>query len=102
MNNYDMRIKCAVPPLCYDFSAPEIFLNDPANQKAIGATKKWESCNFAVNKMFQNDFMKNYHTKLPELLADGIRVMIYAGDVWGAKSFTRDPAGIPVGRWEIP
>merc|ERR1712003_506327 len=26
-NPYDMRIKCAVPPLCYDFSNVETFLN---------------------------------------------------------------------------
>lgn len=80
-NPYDMRIKCEKPPLCYDFSHVETFLNQPEVQKAIGATKKWSSCNLVVNKMFQNDFMKNYHMKLPDLLKSGIRVMIYAGDV---------------------
>lgn len=81
MNPYDMRIKCEKPPLCYDFSKVATFLNTPEVQKAIGATKKWSSCNLVVNKAFQNDFMKNYHTKLPDMLKDGIRVMIYAGDV---------------------
>merc|ERR1719221_2358388 len=80
-NPYDMRIKCAVPPLCYDFSNVETFLNTADVQKAIGATKKWASCNMGVNQAFQRDFMKNYHTKIPDLLKDGIRVMIYAGDV---------------------
>merc|ERR1719145_474163 len=80
-NPYDMRIKCEKPPLCYDFSHVETFLNTPEVQKAIGATKKWSSCNLVVNKMFQNDFMKNYHTKIPDMLKSGIRVMVYAGDV---------------------
>jgi len=80
-NPYDMRIKCEKPPLCYDFSKVETFLNLPEVQKAIGAAKKWSSCNLVVNKMFQNDFMKNYHTKLPDLLKSGIRVLVYAGDV---------------------
>merc|ERR1712048_1204983 len=80
-NPYDMRIKCEKPPLCYDFSNVETFLNTPAVQKAIGATKKWSSCNLVVNKMFQNDFMKNYHTKIPDMLKSGVRIMVYAGDV---------------------
>merc|ERR1712137_674127 len=80
-NPYDMRIKCEKPPLCYDFSKVETFLNTPSVQSAIGATKKWSSCNLVVNKMFQNDFMKNYHTKIPPMLSGGIRVMVYAGDV---------------------
>jgi cathepsin A (carboxypeptidase C) len=80
-NPYDMRIKCEKPPLCYDFSHVETFLNQPEVQKAIGANKKWSSCNLVVNKMFQNDFMKNYHMKIPDLLKSGIRVMVYAGDV---------------------
>jgi len=80
-NPYDMRIKCEKPPLCYDFSHVTTYLNTPDVQKAIGATKSWSSCNMAVNKAFQNDFMKNYHTKIPDLLKSGIRVLIYAGDV---------------------
>lgn len=81
MNVYDMRIKCEKPPLCYDFSAVESFLNSAETQKQLGVTKKWESCNMAVNAAMQGDYMKNYHTLLPPMLADGIKVLIYAGDV---------------------
>ena len=42
-NPYDMRIKCAKPPLCYDFSSVETFLNTPEVQTAIGASKKWSN-----------------------------------------------------------
>merc|ERR1712100_627301 len=80
-NPYDMRIKCEKPPLCYDFSSVDTFLNTAEVQKAIGATKKWTSCNLLVNKAFSNDFMKNYHMKIPDLLKSGVRALIYAGDV---------------------
>lgn len=80
MNPYDMRLKCEKPPLCYDFSQIDAFLNDPIVQKKIGVNKPWESCNFSVNMQFAFDFMKDYDQLIPELLADGIRVLIYVGD----------------------
>lgn len=80
-NPYDMRIKCEVPPLCYDFSAVEKFLNLPGTQSQLGVNKKWGSCNRIVNLAFNTDWMKNYHLLLPDMLADGIQVLIYAGDV---------------------
>ena len=80
MNPYDMRLKCEKPPLCYDFSEIDVFLNDPIAQKKIGVNKPWESCNFAVNMQFVFDFMKNYDQLIPELLEDGIRVLVYVGD----------------------
>jgi len=79
-NQYDQRIKCKVPGLCYNFSAPTDWLNKPDVQKALGVTKKWESCNYAVNAQFQGDWMLSYNTKLLDLLASGVRVLIYAGD----------------------
>merc|ERR1711974_19875 len=78
---YDMRIKCAVPPLCYDFSNVDTYLNRADVQKALGVSKKWKSCNMSVNKLFTGDWMKNFQKSLPDLLASGIRVLIYAGDV---------------------
>ncbi|CAE7260186.1 SCPL48 [Symbiodinium natans] len=80
-NPYDMRIKCEKPPLCYDFSAVEDFLNDKDTQAQLGVSKKWGSCNRIVNLAFQHDWMKNFHTKLPDLLGAGLQVLIYAGDV---------------------
>merc|ERR1711977_255251 len=47
----------------------------------LGVKKKWASCNHAVPFGFMQDWMKNYHDKLPDLLAGGIQVLIYAGDV---------------------
>jgi len=81
MNQYDMRIKCEKKPLCYDFSAVENFLNSADTQKQLGVTKKWASCNMDVNAAMQGDYMKDYQTTLTGMLADGINVLIYAGDV---------------------
>eukprot|EP00397_Hematodinium_sp_SG-2012_P029702 GEMP01031405.1.p1 GENE.GEMP01031405.1~~GEMP01031405.1.p1 ORF type:complete len:474 (-),score=126.58 GEMP01031405.1:694-2115(-) len=80
-NVYDMRIKCAVPPLCYDIKKETAYMNDKAVQQAIGVNKEWESCNHMVNVRFQGDWMKNFQQQLPDLLHDNIRVLIYAGDV---------------------
>lgn len=81
LNPYDMRIKCAKPPLCYDFDVPTAYLNSARVQAAIGVNATWASCNMDVNKGFMEDFMHNYHLKIPALLADGIEVLAYAGDV---------------------
>jgi len=80
LNPYDMRIKCAVPPLCYDMGNDVKFLNDPEVQKQLGVDEAFESCNMIVNLAFRLDFMKNYHLKIPPMLAAGIDVLIYAGD----------------------
>ena len=77
-NPYDMRIKCAHGNLCYDFSQVDKFLNKPETREAIGATKRWSECNRFVNLMFQQDWMKDYETKLPDLLSNGIRVLVSA------------------------
>eukprot|EP00759_Apiculatamorpha_spiralis_P037250 PhF_6_TR37177/c0_g1_i1/m.54762 len=81
MNPYDIRIKCAVPPLCYDMTNVATYLNTASVQQALGAQGTWQSCNFDVNSMFSKDWMVNYQTQLPDLLNSNIRVLIYAGDV---------------------
>jgi len=83
MNPYDMRIKCAVPPLCYDFSNVETFLEKPEVQTILGVTgHKWADCNHVVAAAFEltGDWMHNYQQMIPDQLASGIRVLLYAGD----------------------
>merc|ERR1712216_638267 len=80
-NPYDMRIKCEKPPLCYDFDSVATFLNNPYNQKLLGVSMEWASCNMQVNEAFHDDFMFPYSDKIPPMLEDGIDVLIYAGDV---------------------
>jgi len=81
-NPYDMRIPCEHGRLCYDFDMIGKYLNMQSVQKQLGVSKKWGSCNMAVDLLFVSagDWMLNFHTLLPDLLADGIKVLIYAGD----------------------
>jgi cathepsin A (carboxypeptidase C) len=85
MNPYDMRIKCAKPPLCYDFSNVGTYLKRPEVLAAIGvddAHKNWQSCNKLVTIGFEldGDWMKSYQQMIPDQLNAGIKVLIYAGD----------------------
>lgn len=84
MNPYDMRIKCAKPPLCYDFSNVGTYLERPEVLSAIGVDSKhkWSSCNKLVTIGFElaGDWMKSYQQMIPDQLNDGIKVLIYAGD----------------------
>jgi len=83
MNPYDMRIKCAKPPLCYDFSNVGTYLDRPEVRSALGVgTRKWADCNHVVAAAFElsGDWMQNYQQMIPDQLNDGIRVLIYAGD----------------------
>lgn len=83
MNPYDMRVKCAVPPLCYDFSNVGTYLSRPEVQKALGVTgRRWQDCNRAVAVAFElsGDWMKDYEQMIPDQLNAGIKVLIYAGD----------------------
>merc|ERR1712050_78398 len=82
-NPYDMRIPCEHGRLCYDFDMITIYLNTKEVQQQLGVSKKWGSCNMAVDLLFVSagDWMINYHTLIPDMLADGIKTLIYAGDV---------------------
>lgn len=80
-NPYDIRIKCQVQPLCYDFSYATDFLNAASVQSDLGVNRKWESCNFQVNAGFSSDWMKDQQWKVPALLSSGVRVVVYAGDM---------------------
>jgi cathepsin A (carboxypeptidase C) len=85
MNPYDMRVKCAKPPLCYDFSNVGTYLARPEVQKALGVDPdhaKWQDCNHLVAIGFElaGDWMHDFQTMIPDQLAAGIKVLIYAGD----------------------
>lgn len=82
-NVYDMRVPCAVPPLCYDFSNVATYLKREDVQAALGVTgHSWQDCNHAVALEFElsGDWMTNYQTMIPDQLAAGIKVLMYAGD----------------------
>merc|ERR1712216_128737 len=80
-NVYDLRQKCKNPPLCYDFAPMSTFLRSKKVKKILGVKKEWADCNFAVNGMFHTDWMRSQRHKIPPVLENGIRTMVYAGDV---------------------
>jgi len=80
INPYDLRVECGPEPLCYNFSNVDVWLNNETVQSQLGVNKKWEECNNLVDVMFESDWMVDYQTKLPPLLENGIRGLIYAGD----------------------
>ena len=66
-----MRVKCAVPPLCYDFSNVAKYLAIPSVQSALGVTgHKWADCNHAVAVGFElgGDWMHDFETMIPDQL----------------------------------
>lgn len=81
-NPYDMRIPCEHGNLCYDFDMITKYLNSKSTQSELGVHGTWQSCNMAVNLRFElaGDWMVNFHTMIPDMLHDGLKVLIYAGD----------------------
>lgn len=108
-NYYDIRKKCKTD-LCYDFSNMETFLNQKSVRKALGVGDiDFVSCSTEVYEAMQMDWMRNLEAGIPELLEDGIKLLVYAGEYdlicnwlgnsrwvhameWsGQKEFTRAP-----------
>ncbi|KAH9975097.1 serine carboxypeptidase [Lactifluus volemus] len=90
LNLYDVRRKCdrsedADGPLCYkEMGWIETWMNDRKNKAALGVdpSRSFECCSTEVNQafMFQGDGMHNSAVLLPELIHDGVRLLVYAGN----------------------
>ena len=85
LNPYDIRKKCEFPPLCYDFSFVQKFLNLESTKKALNVDEEhshaWSSCNYGINMKFHSDWMHDFSPYVSELLEAGLPALIYAGDV---------------------
>ena len=80
INVYDVRKEC-VGDLCYDFSPIGKFLNQKSTREALGVgNRKWETCNMEVHEKMMGDWMRDYEPFIPEMLENGVRGMIYAGE----------------------
>mmetsp|Transcript_27809 Transcript_27809/g.65351 ORF Transcript_27809/g.65351 Transcript_27809/m.65351 type:complete len:592 (-) Transcript_27809:60-1835(-) len=100
LNPYDIRKKCEVPPLCYDFSNVKDWLNLVSTKQALGVdtthSHRWEACNFGINAKFHTDWMKDFSGYVRDLLEAGFPALIYAGDVdficnyLGNQAWTKD------------
>lgn len=88
LNVYDVRKTCDRQkdgPLCYKgLEWVEGWMNDPAVKKELGVdpSLSFESCNMQVNQAFssQADGMRNSALLLTDLVNDGIRLLVYAGN----------------------
>jgi len=83
MNPYDIRLKCEKKPLCYDFQNIDDYMNSESVKEVLGVPKEveWQDCNNTVNAMFASDWMKNFDGQVTDLLENGKKVLIYAGDM---------------------
>ncbi|TFK34920.1 carboxypeptidase C [Crucibulum laeve] len=88
LNPYDVRRKCDRAKdgdLCYvQMKWIETWMNDPKNKVALGVNpdRTFASCNMDVNQAFtmNGDGMHNSALLLPELVNDGVRLLVYAGN----------------------
>ena len=62
----------------------DTWMNQPENKKAVGANPdaQFESCNMQVNQafLFQGDGTHNVAPLLTDLINDGVRLLVYAGN----------------------
>ena len=67
------------------------WMNVPEHQAALGVNRTFQSCNMEVNKAFfaQGDDMHNSALLLKELIDDGVRLLVYAGDTGMCAAFPR-------------
>ncbi|KNC83750.1 hypothetical protein SARC_04026 [Sphaeroforma arctica JP610] len=81
-NQYDVREKCTIKPLCYDFSAVNEYLNNDYIRECLGVETEldWEPCSPKFEKLFMFDRMASYASNVTLLLEEGIRVLVYAGE----------------------
>ena len=71
--------------LCYkQMDWIDTWMNDPRHKAALGVNPEldFQSCNMEVNQAFamQGDGAHNSAALLPDLVNDGIRLLVYAGN----------------------
>ncbi|XP_074366645.1 serine carboxypeptidase 3-like isoform X3 [Apium graveolens] len=79
INVYDIRKECKGEH-CYDFSRMDTFLNLTSVREVLGVQTDFISCSKTVKFAMRTDRMKDLEVGIPELLEDGIKVLIYAGE----------------------
>jgi cathepsin A (carboxypeptidase C) len=80
INVYDVMLPC-VGSLCYDFDAVVSLMNTKAVQSALGVNRNWQTCNTQVHLLLMNDWLLNCQRDVPPILAAGVRVVFYNGDL---------------------
>jgi cathepsin A (carboxypeptidase C) len=81
-NVYDIRIPCESPPLCYDFTPMDSFLNRADVQQVLGVDMHWAEVNQMVHTFLLGDWMTNLVSKVGSILDNNpdVEVLVYSGD----------------------
>lgn len=80
-NVYDIRQPCTYPPLCYDLSFVDDFLEQDAVESAIGVSgRPWSECNDTVHLGLTKDLVFDYSQDLTTLVESNLSVLVYNGD----------------------
>lgn len=80
-NVYDIRKGCDVPPLCYNMSNSDRFLNNATVQARLGVSgRKWVECDQGVHTALLGDWLTNLAMKVQYVLESGLQVLVYSGD----------------------
>ncbi|KAL3625690.1 hypothetical protein CASFOL_030219 [Castilleja foliolosa] len=80
LNYYDIR-KNSTGPHFYDLSGIERFLNQPNVKSALGVGNiQFVLCSREVYETMRGDVMRNMAVYIPELLEDGIKLLLFDGE----------------------
>jgi len=79
-NVYNYKAPCN-GPLCYDFTNIISFFNDASVQSMLGVNVQWQTCDSTAYFHLESDFDKGYQQDLPIIMAAGIPVTIYNGEL---------------------
>eukprot|EP00922_Rhytidocystis_sp_ex-Travisia-forbesii_P055801 GHVS01082622.1.p1 GENE.GHVS01082622.1~~GHVS01082622.1.p1 ORF type:complete len:494 (+),score=70.49 GHVS01082622.1:73-1554(+) len=80
LNPYDIRLKCEVPPLCYNTTSTNVFLNKPSVQERLGVQMKWQDCDKLVYLFLCADWISDMREQIRDVLNANLRVLVYSGD----------------------
>ena len=80
-NLYDIRKPCSHPPLCYDFSNMDRFLDRHDVKTELGVSdRSWTSCNMVVHTFMLGDWITNMADDVTNIVNSGVEVLVYSGD----------------------
>jgi len=80
INVYDIRKRCDVEPLCYDFSLADQFLVKPDVITALNVTgEDWTDCATGVHLLLLDDWVESFAFDVALVLANNIQVYVYSG-----------------------
>ena len=79
-NVYDIRERCEMPPLCYNFTSLDRLMRQEDVQQALGVHKRpWKECDSKVKQFLARDLILDCKPFVSSLLDNGINVLVYSG-----------------------